>query len=126
MVTTPANIWDNFATRKNNSDALNWQDKSFPYFEELHALYDGEHLTYISYFLVTHELMTTLPFFKKTRSLCRRENSPWYGPLCKKSKNASAPSTQQTNMTDAYQSPSPIWAAQCESGLQFHFDEDAY
>jgi hypothetical protein len=63
MVTTPANIWDNFATRKNNSDALNWQDKSFPYFEEIHALYDGEHLTYISYFLVTHELMTTLLIF---------------------------------------------------------------
>jgi hypothetical protein len=45
MVTTPANIWDSFAARKNNSDALNWQDKSFPYFDELHALYDGERLT---------------------------------------------------------------------------------
>jgi hypothetical protein len=45
----------------------------------------------------------------------------------KKSKNASAPKTQQANMTHAYQSPSPTWAAQCESGLlQFHFDEDAY
>jgi hypothetical protein len=42
----------------------------------------------------------------------------------KKSRNASAPSTQQANATDAYQSPSPTLAAQCESGLQFHFDED--
>jgi hypothetical protein len=29
-------------------------------------------------------------------------------------------------MTNAYQSPSPTWAAQCESGLQFHFDDGAY
>jgi hypothetical protein len=42
MVTAPTNIWDSFAARKNNSDALNWQDKSFPYFDELRALYDGE------------------------------------------------------------------------------------
>jgi hypothetical protein len=45
------------------------------------------------------------------------------GHYAKKSRNASAPSTQQANVTDAYQSPSPTWAAQCESGLQFHFDE---
>jgi hypothetical protein len=40
----------------------------------------------------------------------------------KKSKNASIP-TQQANMTDAYQSPSPTWAAQSDA-YQFHFDED--
>jgi hypothetical protein len=40
----------------------------------------------------------------------------------KKSKNASVP-TQQANMTDAYQSPSPTWAAQSDA-YQFHFDED--
>jgi hypothetical protein len=86
MVIAPTNIWDSFAARKNN-DALNWQDKSSPYFDELHALYDAEHLTYISYFIVRHELMTTLLIFlKQIRSLCRRENSPWYGPLCKKVK----------------------------------------
>ena len=42
-----------------------------------------------------------------------------------KAKNAPAPSTQQAPATDTYQSPSPTWATQCDSGLQFHFDEEA-
>ncbi|PUZ61242.1 hypothetical protein GQ55_4G260000 [Panicum hallii var. hallii] len=43
MVTAPPNVWANFAARKNNSDALTWQDKSFPYFDDLFALYDGRY-----------------------------------------------------------------------------------
>jgi hypothetical protein len=45
MVTGPADIGDSFVAHKHNSDALNWQDKSFRYFNELHALYDGKLLT---------------------------------------------------------------------------------
>ena len=41
-----------------------------------------------------------------------------------KAKNAPAPSTQQALATDTYQSPSPTWATQSDSGLQFHFDEE--
>lgn len=42
MVTAPPNVWASFAARKNNIDALTWQDKSFPYFDDLFSLYDGE------------------------------------------------------------------------------------
>lgn len=34
MVTAPAQVWVTFAARINSS-ALNWQDKAFPYKDEL-------------------------------------------------------------------------------------------
>ncbi|XP_003571386.1 uncharacterized protein At2g29880 [Brachypodium distachyon] len=43
MVDAPADIWATFAARKNSKDALQWRDKSFPYYDELVPLYDGRH-----------------------------------------------------------------------------------
>lgn len=42
MVDAPADIWATFAARKNSKDALQWRDKSFPYYDELVPLYDGQ------------------------------------------------------------------------------------
>ncbi|PUZ38685.1 hypothetical protein GQ55_9G216300 [Panicum hallii var. hallii] len=99
MVTAPPNVWANFAARKNNSDALTWQDKSFPYFDNLFALYDG----------------------------CYAEGRTRHGMdhYANKTKNASNPSTQQAPAAETYQSPSPTWSAEFDSGLQFSFDEEA-
>jgi hypothetical protein len=42
MVDAPASVWASFVARKNSKDALHWQDRSFPYFDALAPLYDGE------------------------------------------------------------------------------------
>jgi hypothetical protein len=41
MVVAPDDVWAGLRARK-NKDALQWQDKSFPYYDDLFALYDGE------------------------------------------------------------------------------------
>jgi hypothetical protein len=41
-VNAPRSVWDSFAARKNSKDALHRQDRSFPYFDALAPLYDGE------------------------------------------------------------------------------------
>jgi len=41
MVTAPPDVWAAMEARK-NKDALFWRDKSFPYYDDLFALYDGE------------------------------------------------------------------------------------
>ena len=41
MVVAPDNVWSALRARK-NKDALQWQEKSFPYFDDLFTLYDGE------------------------------------------------------------------------------------
>ena len=41
MVVAPDAVWAGLRARK-NKDALQWQDKSFPYYDDLFALYDGE------------------------------------------------------------------------------------
>ncbi|XP_052134880.1 L10-interacting MYB domain-containing protein-like [Oryza glaberrima] len=43
MVDAPDSVWDTFAARKKSKDALQWRDKSFPYYDELAALYDGRY-----------------------------------------------------------------------------------
>jgi len=48
MVDAPASVWASFAARKNSKEALHWQDRSFPYFDALAQLYDGE--PYIVFF----------------------------------------------------------------------------
>ena len=42
MVDAPANVWDSFLARRNSKDALQWRDKSFPYYDELSPLYEGD------------------------------------------------------------------------------------
>ncbi|XP_066375687.1 uncharacterized protein [Miscanthus floridulus] len=42
MVTAPPDVWAAMEARK-NKDALFWQDKSFPYYDDLFALYDGHY-----------------------------------------------------------------------------------
>lgn len=41
MVVAPDNVWAALEARK-NKDALTWRGRSFPYYEDLFALYDGE------------------------------------------------------------------------------------
>lgn len=41
MVTAPPDVWATMEARK-NKDALFWREKSFPYYDDLFALYDGE------------------------------------------------------------------------------------
>ncbi|KAK3122886.1 hypothetical protein QOZ80_8AG0619790 [Eleusine coracana subsp. coracana] len=96
MVTAPAHVWATFSARKNSS-ALNWQHKTFPYFDELAPLYEGR--------------------YAEGRT---RHGMDHYAS---KSKNASVHSTQ-AHVAETYQSPSPTLAAPNESGLQFSFDKD--
>ena len=51
MVDEPASVWASFAARKNSKEALHWQDRSFPYFDALAQLYDGE--PYIVFFFLS-------------------------------------------------------------------------
>jgi hypothetical protein len=47
MVEAPENIWASFTARKNNEAALHWRDKSFPYYDDLSKLYDGENFMHL-------------------------------------------------------------------------------
>jgi len=42
MVTAPKSVWRGLEERRNKDTLLRWRDKSFPYFDDLFALYDGE------------------------------------------------------------------------------------
>lgn len=42
MVVAPDSVWEALKARK-KKDALRWQDKSFPYYNDLFALYDGRY-----------------------------------------------------------------------------------
>jgi hypothetical protein len=128
MVTAPPNVWANFAARKNNSDALTWQDKSFPYFDDLFALYDGEILDQQKVLFSNR----SCNFFFSPVLQCNcagryAEGRTRHGMdhYANKAKNASNPSTQQAPAAETYQSPSPTWPAEFDSGLQFPFDEEA-
>jgi hypothetical protein len=128
MVTAPPNVWANFAARKNNSDALTWQDKSFPYFDDLFALYDGEMLDQQKVLFSNR----SCNFFFSPVLQCNyagryAEGRTRHGMdhYANKAKKASNPSTQQASAAGTYQSPSPTWPAEFDSGLQFSFDEEA-
>ncbi|KAI4983039.1 hypothetical protein ZWY2020_023531 [Hordeum vulgare] len=41
MVDAPDSVWASFTARRNNKDALQWKERSFPFFEELAPLYEG-------------------------------------------------------------------------------------
>ncbi|KAL6655859.1 hypothetical protein ACP70R_006685 [Stipagrostis hirtigluma subsp. patula] len=43
MVVAPDSIWKTLGSRRNKDVLLQWQDKSFPYFDDLFALYDGRY-----------------------------------------------------------------------------------
>uniref|UniRef100_A0A8R7VBG2 Myb/SANT-like domain-containing protein n=1 Tax=Triticum urartu TaxID=4572 RepID=A0A8R7VBG2_TRIUA len=43
MVNAPASGWAAFAARKNSKDALQWRDKSFPYYDESASGYIGRY-----------------------------------------------------------------------------------
>jgi hypothetical protein len=42
MVTTPNNVWKSLGAHRNKEALLRWREKSFPYYSDLFALYDGE------------------------------------------------------------------------------------
>jgi hypothetical protein len=42
MVTAPDVVWKSLEARRNKEALLRWRDKSFPYYNDLFALYDGE------------------------------------------------------------------------------------
>lgn len=41
MVVAPYEVWETFGERV-NKDALIWRDKSFPYYDDLFVLYEGD------------------------------------------------------------------------------------
>ncbi|KAM3297491.1 hypothetical protein ACQJBY_039401 [Aegilops geniculata] len=98
MVEAPAGVWASFVARKNSKEALQWRDKSFPYFNDLASLYDGR--------------------YAEGRS---RHGMDYYA---NKAKNASAPSSHPTHSNDTYESSSPPTVALDESGLQFPLEEE--
>jgi hypothetical protein len=77
-----------------------------------------------SSYALTHERLTIMVWTHFVQVVMQKGelDMVWTIMQKKKSKNAYVP-TQQANMTDAYQSPSPTWAAQSDA-YQFHFDED--
>ncbi|XBH98994.1 hypothetical protein VPH35_128426 [Triticum aestivum] len=97
MVDAPDNVWASFAARKNNKDVLQWKERSFPLYEELAPLYEGRYA----------EGRTRRGLDHYTR----------------KRKHAPVPSSQSTQVTDLYQSPSPTMPAAGESDMQFTLDE---
>jgi hypothetical protein len=42
MVTAPDDVWKTLDSRRNKESLLRWRDKSFPYYDDLFALYDGK------------------------------------------------------------------------------------
>ncbi|XBI43404.1 hypothetical protein VPH35_108175 [Triticum aestivum] len=98
MVEAPASVWASFVARKNSNEALQWRDKSFPYFNDLASLYDGR--------------------YAEGRS---RHGMDYYA---NKAKNASAPSSHPTHSNDTYESSSPPTVALDEPGLQFPLEEE--
>jgi hypothetical protein len=42
MVTAPDVVWKSLEAHRNKEALLRWRDKSFPYYNDLFALYDGE------------------------------------------------------------------------------------
>ncbi|KAL6627467.1 hypothetical protein ACP70R_031193 [Stipagrostis hirtigluma subsp. patula] len=43
MVVAPDSVWKPLESRRNKDVLLQWRDKSFPYFDDLFALYDGRY-----------------------------------------------------------------------------------
>ena len=66
MVSAPQSVWDTFADRK-NKDAIHWRDKSFPYFDDLAPLYDGE-----LYIFFISGLFVLLKCFRQVMLIVRR------------------------------------------------------
>ncbi|KAM3372481.1 hypothetical protein ACQJBY_019390 [Aegilops geniculata] len=97
MVDAPDSVWASFAARKNSKDVLQWKERSFPIYEELAPLYEGR--------------------YAEGRT---RQGLDHY---TRKRKHAPVPSSQSTQVTDLYQSPSPTMPAAGESDMQFTLDE---
>ncbi|KQJ83847.1 hypothetical protein BRADI_5g17145v3 [Brachypodium distachyon] len=95
MVDAPADIWATFAARKNSKDALQWRDKSFPYYDELVPLYDGRHA--------------------KGRTRRGMDYS------ASRANNVVISIDEQP---DAYQSPSPTLQGAGEYGMHFSIEEE--
>lgn len=126
MVDAPASVWTSFAARKNSKEALHWQDRSFPYFDALDQLYNGE-LYKVFLALLCHFVNCDNHIFLGHHCAGRhaegrtRQGMDHYAS---KTKNTSVPSMQAAHVVDTYQSPSPMPNAPCDSGLQFPFDEE--
>ena len=117
MVTAPASVWSSFTARNNNKDAFHWQDRSFPYYDALSSLYDGE-----AYIFCTFLFACLFDFLNFRHAEGRtRQGMDHYAS---KAKNVLVPSTQTTQVADTYDSPSPTLNAPGESDLQFHLDEE--
>jgi hypothetical protein len=65
MVEAPDSVWVSFATRRNNKDALQWRDKSFPFYDDLVPLYEGDINILPLYFSCSLHLYLILIFVNK-------------------------------------------------------------
>jgi hypothetical protein len=101
MVTAPDDVWKTLDSRRNKESLLRWRDKSFPYYDDLFALYDGR--------------------YAEGRS-CRGMDH--YANREKQSvgvAGASTPSFEVPNVQ--FHSPAPSIRAPCASSLNFEFEE---
>ena len=127
MVDAPASVWASFAARKNSKEALHWQDRSFPYFDALAQLYDGEpYIVFFFSFLCVFGWNHACHFFLWHHCSGRHaEGRTRHGMdhYASKAKDASVPSVQAVHVSDTYQPPSPMLNAPCDFSLQFPFDD---
>lgn len=98
MVDAPDTVWASFASRRNIKDALQWRDKSFPYYDELIPLYEGR--------------------YAEGRTSHGKEQ---YASM---SNHASTLSSHPAEVTEAYHVPSPTIPVLNESDLHFTLDDE--
>ncbi|VAH38936.1 unnamed protein product [Triticum turgidum subsp. durum] len=98
MVDAPDSVWASFTARTNSKDALQWKERSFPFYEELAPLYEGRYAE------------------GRTRQ--------GMGHYTSKRKYAPVPLSQLTQMADLDQSPSPTMPVTGESDMRFTLDEE--
>uniref|UniRef100_A0ACD5U7T3 Uncharacterized protein n=1 Tax=Avena sativa TaxID=4498 RepID=A0ACD5U7T3_AVESA len=98
MVDASDSVWASFAARRNSKDALQWRDKSFPYYDELVPLYEGR--------------------YAEGRT---RQGMDHYAS---NTKNALIPSSEPTDPNNLYQSQSPTMPTMGQSDMPFTLDEE--
>ncbi|KAI5015866.1 hypothetical protein ZWY2020_059405 [Hordeum vulgare] len=102
MVVAPDNVWAALEARK-NKDALTWRGRSFPYYEDLFALYDGR--------------------YAQGRSC---HGMDYYANKATQPSQFSTSHSPQLQGLEAHlHTPTPTIHAHGDSSMQFHIEEDS-
>jgi hypothetical protein len=68
MVTALDSVWKSLEQRRNKDTLLRWRDKSFPYYDDLYILYDGEFCCMDLYLQIGFSFTKTILYI--CRALC--------------------------------------------------------